>query len=351
VSASRRPTASDGAAVARQARRRPGSSRLIVALSIVLLVQGLFVVSYVGALHAPQPHNVRFGVVGAPAGRLAGAVDKQLSLRTTTYAGESAAKRAIDRRGIYGALISTPSGTTLLVAPAASNGVAIALTTAFTKVAAVSGQKLAVVQVHPLADGDRVGIVPFLVAMALVVGGYLSATMVTSIGGPAGIRRHVPILAVVAAIGALATNLIAGPVLGGIPSGHFLELWGIFAFLMLAVALAAAALQTLFGAIGTLIVIVVFVVFGAPAAGGSVAKPFLPGFWSTIGPFLPPGAGTTAIRNTIYFDGHGIGKSLLVLAAYLVAGVVVVYGIRRRPPEAIDADSGIETAGAAAVVG
>ncbi len=329
----------------------PGLLRVLVGLGVVLLVQGLFVVSYVGALHKPQPHNLPFGVVGTPAAALAAAVDKQLSLRTTTYTDKSAAARAIDRRSIYGALIADPSGTSLLVAPAASNAAAIALTNAFTKVAAAGGQKLTVVQVHPLADGDRVGIVPFLVVMALVVGGYLSATMATSLGGAAAIRRHAPILVVVAAIGALATYLLAGPILGGIPSGHFLELWGIFTFLMLAVAFAAAGLQTLFGTIGTLIVIIVFVVFGAPAAGGSVARPFLPSFWGTIGPFLPPGAGTTAVRNTIYFDGNGIGKSLIVLAAYLVAGAVVVFGIRRRTPQPIDADTDIETAaGAAAVV-
>jgi hypothetical protein len=328
----------------------PGLVRVLVGLGVVLLVQGLFVVSYVGALHRPQPHNLPFGVVGTPAAALAAAVDKQLSLRTTAYTDKSAAARAIDRRSIYGALITGPSGASLLVAPAASNAAAIALTTAFTKVAAAGGQKLTVVQVHPLPDGDRVGIVPFLVVMALVIGGYLSATMATSLGGAAAIRRHAPILAVVAAIGALATYLLAGPLLGGIPSGHFLELWGIFTFLMLAVAFAAAGLQTLFGTIGTLIVIVVFVVFGAPAAGGSVARPFLPGFWGTIGPFLPPGAGTTAVRNTIYFDGNGIGKSLIVLAAYLVAGAVVVFGVRRRTPQAIDADTDIETAGAAAVV-
>lgn len=327
-----------------------GLVRLLVALGVVLGVQALFVVSYVGALHRPQPHDLPFGVVGAPAAGLAAAVDKQLSLRTTTYTAAAAATRAIDRRNIYGALITDASGTSLLVAPAASNAAATALTTAFTKGAAAAGQKLTVVQVHPLAEGDSVGIVPFLVVMALVVGGYLSATMATSLGGATAIRRHAPILAVVAAIGALATYLLAGPLIGGIPSGHFLELWGIFTFLMLAVAFAAAGLQTLFGTIGTLIVIVVFVVFGAPAAGGSVARPFLPSFWGTIGPFLPPGAGTSAVRNTIYFDGNGIGKSLIVLAAYLVAGAVVVFGIRRRTPPPIDAEADIETAGAAAVV-
>jgi len=349
VSASDGGTATSDAA-ARPASRMPELLRLLVALGVVLGVQGLFVVSYVGALHKPQLHNVSFGVVGAPAAGLAAAVDKQLSLRTTTYIDASAATRAIDRRSVYGALITDSSGTRLLVAPAASNAAAIALTTVFTKVAAAGGQKLTVVQVHPLADGDRVGIVPFLVVMALVVGGYLSATMATSLGGAGAIRRHAPILAVVAAIGALATYLLAGPLLGGLPSGHFLELWGIFTFLMLAVAFAAAGLQTLFGTVGTLIVIVAFVVFGAPAAGGSIARPFLPSFWGTIGPFLPPGAGTTAVRNTIYFDGNGIWKSLIVLAAYLVAGAVVVFGVRRQTPQTSDADTDIETAGAAAVV-
>ena len=108
-------------------------------------------------------------------------------------------------------------------------------------------------------------------------------------------------------IGSLVTDLVAGPLLGAIPTDKFFVLWALFAFVMLAVAWAAAALQALFGPAGTLIVIVVFVIFGAPAAGGSVPRPFLPSFWGTIGPYLPPGAGTTAVRNTIYFGGNGIG--------------------------------------------
>jgi hypothetical protein len=340
--------ATNGATAARPAPRFTQTRLLIVALGVVLLVQGLFVTSYVGALHRPQPHNVPFGITGSP--KLAAAVGKQFSLRAKSYSDEAAARRAIDQRSIYGALITDSSGTTLLVAPAASNGVATALTTAFTSVAAATGQKLAVVQVHSLPAGDRVGIVPFLVTMALVIGGYLSATMATTLGGPA-VRRHAPLLAGVAVLGALVTDLIAGPLLGGIPSGHFLELWGIFAFLMLAVAFAAAALQTLFGAFGTLIVIVVFVIFGAPAAGGSLASPLLPGFWGTIGPFLPPGAGTTAVRNTIYFDGNGIDRALLILLAYLVAGVaVVLWGRRPSTPQSLDAATDVETAGAAAAI-
>jgi hypothetical protein len=330
------------------ARRTP--PRLLLGLGVVLIVQALFVVSYVGALHKPQPRNVPFGTTGASP--LAAAVEQQISLQTKTYADEAAARRAIDQRTIYGALITGDTGGTLLVAPAASNAVATALTTAFTKVAAATGEKLSVVQVHELADGDRLGIVSFLAAMALVVGGYLAATIATTLAGQPSRRTLAVALGCVAVIGALMTNVIAGPVLGGIPDGHFFELWGVFALVMMAVAFAAAGLQRVLGAAGTLVVIVAFVIFGAPAAGGSLSRPFLPGLWATIGPFLPPGAATTFIRNTIYFDGNGIVQPLVVLAAYLVAGTLAVLGARRRStPQPGEAEADVETAaGAAAVV-
>jgi hypothetical protein len=329
--------------------RLRGWRLLWLGLATVLLVQSLFVVSYVGALHNPKPQNLPFGVTGSSV--LAAAVAKQLPLRTRVYENESAARHAIDRRNIYGALMTRSSDATLLVAPAAGNAVAVLLASVFTQAAAATGQKLAVVQVHELPGGDRVGVVSFLVAMALVVGGYLSATIATTLAGAATGRRRAVALAFVAAAGALITDLLAGPVLGAIPGGYFFELLGIFAFFMLAVALATAGLQTLFGPFGTLIVIVAFVIFGAPAAGGSLPRPFLPEFWATIGPFLPPGAGTTAIRNTIYFEANAIGQALLVLAAYLIVGGAVVLGVRRRSRPPVDAATDIEAAsGAAAVV-
>lgn len=327
---------------------RPRWPLVLGALGVVLAVQALFVVSYVGALHAPSPRNVPFAVVGPP--RLAAAVGTRFSLRTTGYADEAAARRAIDHRQVYGALVTSGKGYRLLVVPAAGNAVATALTTAFTAAAAAGGLRLTVVPVHALPNGDRSGAVPFLVVMALVIGGYLSATIATTIGGPATRGARAPVLAGVAVIGSLVTDLVAGPLLGAIPSERFFVLWALFVFVMLAVAYAAAALQVLFGPVGTLIVIVVFVIFGAPAAGGTVPRPFLPGFWGTIGPYLPPGAGTTAVRNTIYFDGNAVGRALVVLGAYLVIGGVILVGARRKASaQALDA-AGEATAGAATVV-
>jgi hypothetical protein len=320
---------------------------LVAALGIALVVQALFVFSYVGALHSPKPHRIALGVVGSPA--LPAAVEKQFSLNAVPYSSQAAALHAIDERKLVGALVVTPAGARLFVVPAAGPSAASALSAAFGAAAVAFHRKLEIVQVHPLPKRDAAGIVPFLITMALVVGGYLSATMAMAFGGPMTQRARAAALAGVAVLGGLATYAIAGPILGAVPTSKFLVLWALFVLVMAAVGLATAALQATLGPPGTLVVVVVFVIFGAPAAGGAVPSSFLPGFWRTIGPYLPAGAGTTAIRNTIYFDGNAIGKALVVLTAYLVVGAVVTATARSRPPaNAQQAQGEAEAAAAAA---
>src|SRR5262249_40779238 len=149
-------------------------------------------------------------------------------------------------------------------------------------------------------------------------------------------------------VGALFTDLIAGPVLGALPSSKFFALWGAFVLVMMATSFATAGLQAMFGAAGTLVVVVLFVIFGAPASGGTVPSPFLPGFVRTFGPYLPAGAGTTLVRNTVYFGGNAIGVSLVVLAGYLAAGAVVVSAVRRRSAAPTEAAAEAEASAAAA---
>ena len=339
--------AADSNAPEAEKRRLTGVPLLIVALGVVLFVQALFVLSYIGALHDPKPHDVAFGVVGASP--LPIVVRKQFSLKTTRYSSESAALTAIDQRKIDGAFIGGPAGAKLIVVPAASAAGAAALTTAFTAAAAALRQKIEIVPAYPLPPGDANGAMSFFVVMALIVGGYLSSTIALAFGGRTTRRRRLVSLALASVIGALLTDTLAGPGLGAVPTSKFLVLWALFTFVMMAVAFATSALQTVFGAAGTLVVVIVFVIFGAPASGGTVPTPYLPGLWRTFGPYLPAGAGTTAVRNTIYFDGNAITKSLIVLAAYLVVGAVAVIVIRqRRPPSAEEAE--VEASAAAAAV-
>jgi len=311
-----------------QGRKLSGVPLLIAAIGVVLFVQALFVFSYIGALHHPKPHKVAFGVVGASP--LLSAVGKQFSLKATQYASEADALTAIDRRKIDGALVAEPAGAKLIVVPAASNAGAAALGAVFTAAAAAQNQKIAIVRAHPLPSGDASGAVSFFVVMALIIGGYLSSTIAMAFGGRSTRNRRLAALAIAAVIGALFTDTLAGPVLGAIPSSKFLVLWALFTLVMMAVAFATAALQALLGAGGTLVVVIVFVIFGAPSSGGTVPTTYLPTLWRTIGPYLPAGAGTTVVRNTIYFDGNRIAPSLIILAAYLLVGAVAVLLFHRQ---------------------
>jgi hypothetical protein len=61
-------------------------------------------------------------------------------------------------------------------------------------------------------------------------------------------------------------------------------------------------------------------------------------FWAAIGRWLPPGAGTDAVRGLVYFPGAGVGQACLVLAGYAAVGLVAtMLGAGRRPADAVPA--------------
>ena len=84
----------------------------------------------------------------------------------------------------------------------------------------------------------------------------------------------------------------------------------------------------------TAIGVILFLVIGNPASGGSSAPELLPGFWRTLSQILPPGAAVTSMRDVVYFHGHGSSHALIVLAGYTVLGAAVAmiaYRMRARP--------------------
>ena len=102
---------------------------------------------------------------------------------------------------------------------------------------------------------------------------------------------------------------------------------------MVVPALFAAVLQRLLGAIGSFLTVIVIILLGKPSSGGANGVAYLPSFWTTIGPFLPPRIDYILLRNTIYFDGNGISQALIILLAYLVVFAVILAILQywRRP--------------------
>nr|WP_232384072.1 DUF3533 domain-containing protein [Actinomadura violacea] len=298
----------------------------------VLILQLAFILSYIGAFHSPTPHRIPVAVV-AP-GQAAGGVAAQLNalkgapLKARTAPSEQRARRLILDRTVDAAIIVDAGGTdTLLVASA--SGPAVSSTT--QQIAAGIEQsrhrQVRTVDIRPPAAGDGRGLSSFYLVIGWIVGGYLAAAILGVAGGarPANLRRtliRLGALALYSIVSGLGGAIIAGPILGAL-NGHFWALWGIGALVVMAAAATTVAFQILLGMIGIGVAILVFVVLGNPSAGGAYPMTLLPAFWRAIGDWLPTGAGTTAVRNTVYFSGHATAQALGVLAGYAVIGSAV----------------------------
>jgi hypothetical protein len=300
-------------------------------LALLVLVFAL-VGSNVAANHAPKPHGVPVGLIGdtpavvALAGSLAHSAPG--AYKVHRYATLAEARAAILDRSVYGAYSPAPSPR-LLVASAASRPVATLLEQTFAG-AKVNGQRPVVQDVAPLPSSDPNGGTAFSMLLSLILAGQLGAVLIFTLGRH---RSAVSRLAVVAGMGlgagltaALVTNVAVGAF-----TGHFLAVWGVSALFILAIAVPIAGFQSLIGLGGTAIGAILFLVIGNPASGGGSAPELLPAFWRELSQLLPPGAAITALRDVVYFHGHGISRALIVLGIWVAAGaaVVAVVQIRR----------------------
>lgn len=121
--------------------------------------------------------------------------------------------------------------------------------------------------------------------------------------------------------------------------------------IIVVVAWFTAVLRRLLDPAGVVVTLIVILQFGNPSSGGSNGATYLPSFWEQIGHLFPPRNGYLLLRNTIYFDGNGIGQPLTVLIIYaLVAGGVLAYLDWFKSPEpTVPGLADEDAAGAAAV--
>jgi hypothetical protein len=324
----------------------PGVTRRSVVLVVgVLLLQLGFVLSYVGAFHAPTPRQVPLAVV-APAGAPAGTAEQVAGrlgalsgdpLDTRVAATEDDARRLLTDREVDGVLLVGPATSdTLLVAGAEGGAVSTALSQVLGQVEAAQQRTVTTQDAVPAGDSDARGLSAFYLAVGWVVGGYLVASIIGVSAGSRPLTRtrgavRLGSLAVYAVVSGVGGALITGPVLG-VFDGHLLALSAVGALVVFAVGAFTTALQVWTGLVGIGLAILLFVVLGNPSAGGAYPAPLLPPFWAAIGPWLPPGAGTDAVRGIVYFGGAGAGQACLVLAAYAVVGLLATMAGAGRVP-------------------
>lgn len=289
-------------------------------------------------------------VVAVITGVIAGPL---FSLDLVTYDDEASATQAMDRGEIYGALVTTGSEAELSVVSTISDISPIDIAKNFEEAAGRAGTKLTTTA-HtptPLAPKDPFALVPATVLVALLVGGYMSAAMLTNAVGTASVRWRGLWLLGFSALTGLAVDLAVTYWLDGFPADSFWVAWPILSAIILVVALFTAVLRRVLGPAGVVVTLILILQFGNPSSGDSNGAAYLPSFWNDIGPLLPPRNAYLLLRNTLYFDGNGIGQPLTVLAIYaVIAAAALMFLDRYRSPEleasGLDED---DAAGAATV--
>lgn len=306
----------------------------VVFLLTVLL--GLILTAFALPAIKSAPRDVPIGVAG-PAQATA-AIGQALDARApgawavTQYADEASLKAAVSDRDVYGGLALTPTGAKVLTAPAGSPAVAQALTTLATALGQEQGQAVPVEVVVALPAGDPRGAGLGAALLPLLIGAVAPVLAMTrAVRGPW--RQLAGVLTVAVVAGATLAGLLHW--FGAFEGSYLLDA-GAMIGVIAAMATALLGLFSVAGYPGLGAGVAVFMLLGNPLSGLATAPEFLPAFWSTLGAWLPPGAGGQLLRSAAYFDGAGASEHLIVLGCWFLLGLalVAVVGRRRAPASA-----------------
>ncbi|MFF3390816.1 hypothetical protein ACFYW1_07785 [Streptomyces sp. NPDC002669] len=282
--------------------------------------------AYLGAFHAPEPHDLRVDVVGSgPSAQVLAQTlqdkgDGALSVRTVPD--RAAAVEHLRARASFGAYLPGEHPE-LLVASASSDTSATAVEKVFTEVAADRGAPLKVTDTVPTADGDPTGQGIFFLLVAVSIGSYASVAVI----GGAGAVLALWIRAALAVAASLVVSVIgmmfAGPVFGLVDHGLG-GLWAMAWLYSAGILLIGVGLHTFLKRWTTLGLMVLFVMLNFTSSGGIFRPELQSGFFASLHSFWNGAGFVEGVRGHVYFDGHGLGGNVLVLALWFVAGLVLV---------------------------
>ncbi|WP_149550457.1 ABC transporter permease [Streptomyces marokkonensis] len=291
----------------------------VVLLVPALVALALWAFAWPAARTAPR--DLPLGVAG-PAAATA-PVEQRLAQQKGAfdvhrYADGTAARAAVEDREVYGAVVVSAQGPTLLTASAAGPAVAQLLEQA---VADGSGGRVTTVDVVAAAERDPRGAVLSTSVLPLALAGIGAGAGVTLLG-LRGARAVAALTGSAALVGAVAAGL-SQSWLEAVP-GNWWTVAGTFALAALAMGAAVAGLAALLGHPGVALGGFVIMLLGNPFSGASSAPEMLPEPAGAIGQWLPPGAGVSLLRSVSFFDGAAATGPLLTLTWWAALGLGAV---------------------------
>ncbi|MDM7831949.1 YhgE/Pip domain-containing protein [Cellulomonas edaphi] len=213
---------------------------------------------------------------------------------------------------------------------------------------------------HALGTHSGAGLSAFYFTLLLVLAGFIGATVVsTAVDGALGYadteygpfhsrRPAAPIsraqtflvksaISVVLALATSAIVMFATITLLGMDAGHLPLLYAFSVCASAAVALGVHAINTVFGGLGQLVSMFVFIVLALPSSGATVPLEALPSFYRFLSTFEPMRQLSDGVRSILYFNAQATGAlprawSMIALGTVLavVGGLVAARFYDRR---------------------
>lgn len=317
-------------------------ARYVVVFVFPLLMVGMMISGYLGAMSAPKLSDLPVAVVGDSAvarsisADLGGAEGSPADVKNVDSAAD--AQREIRERLLAGALVvsETDRSATLYTAQAAGPAQASSAAQLLTSAADARGLSLTSSDIAPLPRNDSAGLAVLFMAIGLMLAGYMPFSLMLSTAPELlTLRRIVPMLLGWSALTSFLVWFMAGPIVGAV-HGHAAAIVGVGWVTVFAVGCVQLFLLRILGPLATLAAMLFVMVLGTPASNLGTSVYTMPEIFRFLHEFLPMAAAGEALRSVLYFDGVGVGRHLSTLAIGAAVALVLVAALdtakRRRNP-------------------
>ncbi|MEU2923594.1 carboxypeptidase regulatory-like domain-containing protein [Streptomyces sp. NPDC007251] len=274
------------------------------------------------AFHQPQPHHAKLVIADLAVERK---VDSALQRQhpggfdVTAVADARAARRAVLDRDAVAGFAAKGRHAVLYVAKADGVSLEQALTKGFTQLAAHNHQRLTVTDVAPTVGKDGLGTTLVYFGIAWNVPGYILATTLLR-AVTFNRRRKLLTIAGVAALFSVV-GFFVGVGLGFFPNSPAAL---VIAFLLTtAVATFSLGMAPFVKHFFPLVGLGLYVVLSVPSSG-LVPVQLLPRFFQDLHAVMPLGNAVDGLRGILYFHDAGVLKPVLVLGAWIIAGMALL---------------------------
>ena len=289
-----------------------------------ILMVGMMITGYLGAMHSPTPHDLPLAVTGS-ASTVAEFQDRLETdaLEIIAVDDSETAQNMVYDRPVGGALILSDTDATLITAGGAGATLGSTVTGLVVPQILSMDLTLHTEDLAPLPDHDMSGLGAMFLTTALVMAGYLPfSVMISNSPELLRFRRVVPLMAGWAALIAGLAYLVTGPLLGVISSENAWPVMGIAWLGIFAISSVQLFFTRVFGPLAVLVGMLFLMVLGMPASNMSFPLWSMPGFYSFLHEMLPMPVIGESLRSVLYFNGNGVGKHLIVLVIGAIAGLL-----------------------------